>query len=176
MRTDEIIVNRFKTRSSNDNFESVSNSTTTLLGSFEEFVGSWENISKWSSASVTTLGSNKTSGILYIDVRQSGSNIYNTFAYEKSDITANEINIPTTFNLYYDEIRVRYLNNSVPQLTEWNLTTKYFGDKVTVIEDSSIQEKIQQNSLNQQYNQSELLTLILEELKLQTKLLKKIYQ
>ncbi len=108
-----------------DNKVSTGNSTTTLLGSGDTFTGAWENTTAWTSASVAILGTNATSGTLYIDVRKSGSTLYNTVPFTKDDITSNPYNLPVIWNLIEGEFRVRYVNGPTAQLTEWYLETKF---------------------------------------------------
>ena len=172
-----VVLNSVRAKVSNDNFESIVNSTTTLLGSNQSFVGAWENVSKWSSASIVILGSNNTSGSLYIDVRKSGSSIYNTVEFKKENITSNASNIPVIWDIIEDEFRVRYQNNTVDQIGEWYLITKYSINQLSQITEIDNEENTYEvNSFQQQFIQTDLLQLILTELQEQTKILKKIYQ
>lgn len=108
-----------------DNEISTGNSTTTLLGANETFTGAWENVNAWTSISVAMLGTNATNGTLWIDVRKSGSTAYNSVPFVKENITSNAYNLPVVWNIVEDEFRVRYVNGTTAQLTEWYLITKY---------------------------------------------------
>lgn len=109
----------------NRNFISTGNTTTVLLGANGIYTGTWENVTQWASASVAILGTNATNGTLWIDVRKTGSTIFNSVSFAKSDITSNPYNLPIIWNIVEDEFRVRYVNGSTAQLTEWYLETKY---------------------------------------------------
>lgn len=109
----------------NRNFISTGNTTTSLLGANGTYTGTWENVTQWTSAAVSILGTNATDGTLWIDVRRLGSTVYSSVPFDKTDITSNAYNLPIIWNLAEDEFRVRYVNGSTAQLTEWYLETKY---------------------------------------------------
>jgi len=126
-----------------ENKISTLNSTTVLLNAGATYTGTWENVAAWTSASVAVLGTNATDGVLWIDVRKSGSTLYNSVPFTKSNITSNAYNLPIIWNLIEDEFRVRYINGSTAQLTEWYLETKFSkaqSDSLVSTATSSIDE------------------------------------
>ena len=70
------------------------------------------------------LGTNATDGILWIDVRPVGETLVNSVPFFKTNITGNATNIPSIWNIVEGEYRVRYVNGTTAQLTDWWLTTK----------------------------------------------------
>jgi hypothetical protein len=100
------------------------NSTNALLGSGATFTGTWEAVGQYSSLAVSMLGTNATDGTLWIDVRPVGETLVNSVPFFKTDITSNDKNIPSIWNIVEGEFRVRYVNGSTAQLTDWWLTTK----------------------------------------------------
>jgi hypothetical protein len=104
---------------------SAANSTTALLGVSATFTGTWETVTDYTSIAVTVLGTNATDGVIWFDVRKVGSTIVNSVPFFKTDITGNATNIPSIWNIVESEFRIRYVNGTTAQLTEWYLETKY---------------------------------------------------
>lgn len=128
MKTDILVHNAVKgisTSSSTVNTISAGNSTAVLLGAGATFTGVWESVVNYTSIAVTVLGTNATDGVLWFDVRKVGSTIVNSVPFFKTDITSNATNIPSIWNIVESEFRVRYVNGTTAQLTEWYLETKY---------------------------------------------------
>ena len=107
------------------NVISSANSTVSLLGSGATFTGVWESVIDYTSIAVSVLGTNATDGVLWFDVRKTGSTIVNSVPFFKTDITGNATNIPSIWNIVESEFRIRYVNGTTAQLTEWFLETKY---------------------------------------------------
>ena len=103
---------------------STGNSTVALLGTGATFTGVWESALDYTSIAVSVLGTNATDGVLWFDVRKTGSTIVNSVPFFKTNITSNETNIPSIWNITDGDFRIRYVNGTTAQLTEWYLATK----------------------------------------------------
>jgi len=98
------------------------NSTTALLAGGETFTGTAEDVSGYTTVSVSILGTTAAAtGTLYFET--SSDNV--TFASIPRVITDITQDVPHIFLIAEKYFRIRYVNDSVAQLTSFRIQTMY---------------------------------------------------
>lgn len=111
------------------------NSTKVLLASGATFTGNWENVVNYTTVGVSILGSIPTDGVLWIDVRKVGSTNVNSVSFNYPDVSSNETNLPSIWNIVKSEVRIRYINGTTAQTGEFDIETKYSnGQELTLLQ------------------------------------------
>lgn len=149
-----IYKNSITTNSPNGVLSFDNNLTNQSLNSGDEYIGTFENISSFSSMTVMTKSNIGGSGTLFIDFSNNGSNVQKTFTTTIQDVssTDNVFNPIQTQIMIGNYVRVRFLNTSTNTFTDLNITVLYHNstlqntltpnDKITTFHPSTLQQSI----------------------------------
>lgn len=112
----------FEKNSIDGHIISTANSTSGILASGATFTGTWEDVTKYSTAALTVLGSMVSSGTAYFDLSTDGGSTYTSVPNTVADAS---FALPRVLNIVESHIRIRYVNGDTAQTGTFSLQTKY---------------------------------------------------